>query len=288
MYNRTWGVWQLILHYLLNCTTAPGVWTAIVVECVIFKHLQTPHSSPEDVQRFVQKGKWLGNLECYTQMCWQLLSSICLLLQLKLTLNHSYESAKLFQDHGSFSPRTVYGNICAMTCTFHSNNAFWPSNCHCNLIECACVCVHVLASFPGLPTVQFLISIFAYFKRSKTGQWEGLRTRLHVFMKCVVLVRVFQSSQCNTVDFASLQMVRFQCSMVLASTHLYKHTHVDVLFKPGGKSGSLECNCAEPHALYSHKCVPRVDMSTVVSSKGSCGKVQGLWVLSKFGMKNAW
>ena len=201
MYNRTWGVWQLILHYLLNCTTAPGVWTAIVVECVIFKHLQTPHSSPEDVQRFVQKGKWLGNLECYTQMCWQLLSSICLLLQLKLTLNHSYESAKLFQDHGSFSPRTVYGNICAMTCTFHNNNAFWPSNCHCNLIECACVCVHVLASFPGLPTVQFLISIFAYFKRSKTGQWEGLRTRLHVFMKCVVLVRVFQSSQCNTVDF---------------------------------------------------------------------------------------
>ena len=137
------------------------------------------------------------------------------------------------------------------------------------------MCMHVLASFPGLPTVQFLISIFAYFKRSKTGQWEGLRTRLHVFMMCVVLVRVFQSSQCNTVDFASFQMVRFQCSMVLASTHLYKHTYVDVLFKPGGKSGSLECNCAEPHPLYSHKCVPRIDMSTVVSSKDLVVKSKG-------------
>ena len=63
--------------------------------------------------------------------------------------------------------------------------------------------------------------------------------------------------------------------MVLASTHLYKHMYVDVLFKPGGKSGSLECNCAEPHALYSHECVPRIDMSTVVSSKDLVVKSKG-------------
>ena len=116
--------------------------------------MQTPHSSPEDVQRFMQKGKWLGNLECYTQMCWQLLSLICLLLQLKLTLNHSYESARLsFKIMVAFYLWTLCGNICAVTGTFHSNNALtfynfatlnltWSCACVC---MCVCVCVCVCA-----------------------------------------------------------------------------------------------------------------------------------------------
>ena len=114
--------------------------------------MQTPHSSPEDVQRFMQKGKWLGNLECYTQMCWQLLSLICLLLQLKLTLNHSYESARLsFKIMVAFYLWTLCGNICAVTGTFHSNNALtfynfatlnltWSCACVCMCV-CVCVCV---------------------------------------------------------------------------------------------------------------------------------------------------
>ena len=39
--------------------------------------------------------------------------------------------------------------------------------------------LHILASFPGLPQLQFLIaSVFAYCKRSKTGAGEGLEMRL--------------------------------------------------------------------------------------------------------------
>ena len=39
-------------------------------------------------------------------------------------------------------------------------------------------CVFTLASFPDLPTIQFLIACFAYWKRSKTGQ---------IFVQCARL-----------------------------------------------------------------------------------------------------
>ena len=53
-----------------------------------------------------------------------------------------------------------------------------------------------LASFPGFPTVQFLItfSIFAHGKWSKTGQWEGLGMRL--------VYPLFALTRCHSYRYA--------------------------------------------------------------------------------------
>ena len=59
--------------------------------------------------------------------------------------------------------------------------------------------------------------------------------------------------------------------MVLASTHLYKHTHVDVLILCYSNQG--ENHPTVMSYTSSHKCIPRVVMSTMVSSKGYCGTV---------------
>ena len=46
---------------------------------------------------------------------------------------------------------------------------------HCNFLPHQSFQYSLLASFPGLPLSP---SVFAYCKRSKTGRWEGLETRL--------------------------------------------------------------------------------------------------------------
>ena len=93
----------------------------------------------------------------------------------------------------AFHPWTVYGNICAMSCTFHSNNALtfynfptvtvtWLS-----VLVCACVCMHVLASFPGLPTVQFFYLHFCILQVIKNWTCSGKAwERGYMFAWCVL------------------------------------------------------------------------------------------------------
>jgi len=78
-------------------------------------------------------------------------------------------------------------------------------------------CSLSIASFPGLPTIQFLIACKQYGKWSKTGEWEGLGMRLPlvmviwlvclgIFCWCSVELPVFARFKSEVCSMSKLQL----------------------------------------------------------------------------------